>query len=119
MTILTGITEQPNQQIDLRLEGGGRAKLTLNYRVQQTGWFLDVVWLRTGGDPVSVLGLRVVTSPNLLRQYQNVFPFGLAVVTEGNAEPVTVRAFADQTSRFLLLDADGVGQIEQEVFTGL
>lgn len=119
MTIVTGITDQPNQQLDLRLADGTRAKLTLNYRVQQLGWFADLIWTKRDGTTAQVFGLRLVTSPNVLRQFRNLFPFGLAIATDANADPTSDKSFASGISRLLLLEGDDVEQIETEVYPGL
>lgn len=119
MTIVTGITEQPNQQLTLRLADGSTAKLTLNYRVQQTGWFADMVWTRTDGTTFPVYGLRVVTSPNILRQLRHVIPFGLGVASTGNVDPTSVKSFASGISKLLLLDEADIARIEAEVYPGL
>lgn len=119
MNIVTGITDQPNQQFDLQIADGSRVKVTLNFRVQQLGWFLDLVWTRTDGTTFPLYGLRVTTSPNILRQWRNLLPFGLAVITSANGEPVSVKSFSSNTSQLVLLDEADVELIESQVYTGL
>jgi hypothetical protein len=119
MTIITGITDQPNQQTTILLPDGTRVKVTLAYRVQQSGWFYDLVWTKADGSTFTLNGQRVVTSPNLLHQFRNLISFGLAVVNDKNQEPVTLKAFASGVSKVVLLSAAEVAQITAAVFPGL
>lgn len=63
-------------------------------------------------------GRRLVTTPNLLRQFQDIIPFGLAVVTQGNIEPTTQTAFSDGTVTFLLLGEEDIADIDAQIYTG-
>lgn len=119
MKLITGITEQPNQQLNLVLPDGSRVRLTLNFRVQQSGWFADLVWVKTDGTTFPITGLRVCTSPNILRKWSELLPFGLMVFTDKMTEPVTVKAFALGTSKMFLLDAADVQQVEDNIYSGL
>lgn len=119
MTIITGITDQANQQFTVRPTDGTRVRLTLNYRVQQAGWFLDLLWTKANDTTFEVLGLRVTTSPNILRKWKDILSFGLSVVTDANMEPTEVKAFSGGTTKLMLLDAAEVEEIEELVFSGL
>jgi hypothetical protein len=50
------------------------------------------------------MGQRLVTSPNILWQFRNQLPFGLAVVTTANAEPLNQTDLSDGTTIVYLLE---------------
>lgn len=57
-------------------------------------------------------GRRVVTHPNMLRQYQNIIPFGLACLTVNNREPTQIQDFASGASGLYLLSSAEVEEFE-------
>lgn len=113
MTTLTGLTSQPRQQSAFILPDGSQVSLYLEYRAQQLGWFFDLTW-----QTWTLTGLRLTTFPNVLRQWQRIFPFGLAVVGKDNADPLNITDLADGTVTLLVLDATDLATIESVAFTG-
>lgn len=118
MNIITSLTDQPNQQMTIVLPDGTSAQFTLNYRVQQAGWFYDLSW--DGMNPTFVSqGNRLVTSPNALRSYRNQINFGMLVSTMDGGEPVSVTDFTIGYSTLAILDSDDVAAFEATYFPGL
>ena len=115
MKIIQGITDAPNQQMDVLIEGGTVATLTLYYREQQQAWFYDINW---NGNFICS-GRQVVVHPNMLRQFRNLIPFGLAAFSPSNLEPLSQNAFADGTGTLVLLNATDVTNAESTFFPGL
>lgn len=113
MTIVGGITSQPKQQLSLVLEDGTTVDALLEYRPQQIGWFADF----TLGDWIA-RGVRLTSSPNLLRQYRRVIPFGLAIIMANNVDPLNVTDFSDGTATVYLLNAADVLAVEAAAFAG-
>lgn len=117
MQIITGITADPKQSISIPLPDGTAFTLNLGFYPQQSGWFYDVIY-STKTISFECDGSRLVTAPNILRQYQNIIPFGIGVVTAGSIEPTTQTAFSDGTITLLLLDLTDIAQIEYQIYTG-
>lgn len=113
MTIVNGITSQPKQQLSLVLADGSTVTALIEYRPQQIGWFGNFTW----GDWVSN-GIRLTSSPNLLRQYRQVIPFGLAIIMANNVDPLNVTDFADGSAVVYLLNEDDVLLVEETAFPG-
>jgi hypothetical protein len=113
MTILTGITSEPKQQTSFVLEDGTRVSMFLQYRPQQEGWFVD---LSRGSWTVN--GLRLTASPNLLVKWQKLVPFGLAIITANNVEPLNVADFATGVATMYLLNQDDVAAVNAGSFPG-
>ena len=90
MRLITGFTDQPNQHQTLTLLDGSKVDLTLRYKPQQTGWFFDLAYTEADGTLFQLLGARLCTFPNILRQWINLLPFGILVQATGNVEPLGI-----------------------------
>jgi hypothetical protein len=101
MKLVTGLNDQPNQQLSLVLADGTTATLTLIFKTQQAGWFFDLTW-----GNFSAFGQRLVTSPNVLRQYSGLIPFGLLVISDNELDPVNIRSFVTVSKLYLLEGVD-------------
>jgi hypothetical protein len=102
------ITSDPKQSQQLYLPDGSAISLSLEYKSQQYGWFMSISY----GDNFTVTGLRVVTSPNLLQQFKNILPFGMAVTMKGNLEPTNIQDFSSGNAKMYILTSGEVDQFE-------
>lgn len=120
MNSITGLTEQAAQTSFILLEDGSRAELTLFYRSQQLGWFYNLRWPGSPQRPIpfETNGRRLVASPNMLRQYRKLIPFGLLMFTIDNWEPMGRTCFVDGTADLILLNAAEVLEVEARGFAG-
>lgn len=110
MQQIQGITSQPNQQMTVILPDGSPLVITMLYRESQTGWyFTSLDW--NSGQWIEN-GRRIVTHPNMLRQYENQIPFGLACYTVNNREPTQLQDFLSGASSLFLLTAAEVQEVE-------
>lgn len=121
MNSITGLTTQPAQTSFILLEDGSRAKLTLFFRSQQLGWFYDLSWPGNAAIrvPFEIVGNRLVCSPNMLRQWRKLIPFGLMLYTVDSLEPMGQTCFVDGTADLILLNAADVLELEARGFPGL
>ena len=113
MKQIQGISSQPKQQFTIPLTDGTRVSAYMEYRPQQLGWFLNLTW-----QTWTLNGLRVTASPNILRQWQNVIPFGLSVLTSGNVEPLNITDFENTTAVMLLLEGSDIALVNSTAFPG-
>lgn len=118
MNTINGITNEPTQTMAVTLPDGSRVTMTLYFRPQQNGWFFDLVWpgSATVLTPFVVQNRRLVTAGNLLRQFRDIIPFGLAVFTVDNQDPITQGCLADGSTQIVLLSADDIATIEAQVY---
>jgi hypothetical protein len=65
---------------------------------------------------VIATGQRMVSSPNILRQYINKISFGIAVISPNQLEPTTQTALADGSITCYLLEGADLEAIETAVF---
>lgn len=100
------------------LADGTRVKLELFYRPQQQGWYFNLTVPQPTGDFV-VKGRRLVTSPNMLRQFRELISFGLGFVTNDNSDPTDQDIFSNGNGTLVLLNAADVAAVESIIFAPL
>jgi len=110
MKYIGNITSDPKQNIKLILDDGSRVDFTLEYRPMQEGWFYSFTW-----GTYSVNNKRLVTSPNMLRYFRNIFSFGFACITTDGAEPIYQDDFVNGRAQFYLLNAEDVLAAEVKI----
>lgn len=113
MKIITGITNQAKQTLTITLADGSSVAMSLEYRPQQLGWFANFQlgsWV--------VLGLRLTASPNILSKWQLLVPFGIAILTRNNVEPLNANDFVNGTATVYLLDQADIQSVNALSFNG-
>lgn len=110
---LTGFTDQPKQETNFVLADGSRVYMYLEYKPNQQGWFFSLTH-----DDFILDGIRLVPSPNILRQWKDVQNFGLLVTTSDNGEPYRQSAFVDGYLEVYLIDANELEEIDSLAFPG-
>lgn len=99
MLSIQGISADPKQKFNLILPDGSQFQMEIYYRAQQFGWFITKL---VYGDFV-LNELRITNNPNMLYQWQNLIPFGLACFTLSNREPTQVQDFDSGDSNLYVL----------------
>jgi hypothetical protein len=119
MNIVNGITADAAQTIAIVLPDGSAVTLTLYFRPAQHGWFFDMAWpgSSAAATPFTSLGRRLVASANLLHQFKDLVPFGIACFSVDGLDPSSLTAFTDGTANIVLLGSDDVASIEAQIFT--
>jgi hypothetical protein len=108
------ITSDPYQKQTLVLTDKTKVKLTLYYMPMQYGWFIkELVY-----ESFTLNNYRVCNSLNLLHQFRNKLPFGLACISNQNREPMFVQDFSSGFSNLYLLTSDEVEQVNQVILNG-
>jgi hypothetical protein len=106
MYLIQQITDDPLQKQTLILPNGISLSLTISFAPMQYCWF--VVSLVYGSFTLN--GLQITNSPNMLHQFKNQIPFGLACFSTNNREPSQQEDFASGASQLYLLSAAEVAQ---------
>lgn len=109
MNQILQVTQDFRQTRTLVLGDGTQLTFSLYFVPMQQCWVIpEIVY----GD-FRLTNIKVVNSPNLLHQWRNQIPFGLACFTIGNREPSLQEDFSSNNSRlFLLPNADVVAFTE-------
>lgn len=104
MYLVQQITTDPLQEQTLVLPDGSPVFLQIYFRPMQYGWFInELTW-----GSFTIKGLRITNSPNMLHQFKNQIPFGLACFSNANREPMLQEDFSTSASKLYLLDEDEV-----------
>ena len=80
--------------------------MNLVYKPLQIGWFCSVTYL-----DFKVTNLRVGNSLNILTQFKNLIPFGLACFTNQGQDPLFQQDFLAGNATLCLLDAADVAAV--------
>lgn len=108
MFLVNRITSEPKQKQTLVFPDGTNMTLTMEYRSQQQGWFITSLIYGA----FEIHGIRLCTSPNLLRQYKNQIPFGVACQVAGSFEPSLLDDFSQGRASLYILTTAEVAQYE-------
>ena len=100
---IEGFTSSPKQEKTIILPDDTEFTILLRFVDSQFGWFIDDI---TYAD-FNVKGIKIVRSLNLLDQWRNVIPFGIACLSSEEREPYFIEDFErDFCSLFLLINND-------------
>lgn len=98
------ITNDSLQKQALALDDGSLVNITMYYIPLQIGWFIREL---SYGDFITH-NIRITNSPNILYQFRNQLPFGLACSTDSNREPTQQQDFSTGAAKLFLLEQSEV-----------
>lgn len=110
MKLITLIGDENNQKMKIGIGDGTYFEMILIYKTQQIGWFASITY---GAKTIN--NIRIVTSGNMLHQWKNIFPFGLAVTVEGDQEPTLLQDFKSGRAKIYVLTRDEVSNYSEVV----
>lgn len=102
MKIIEGITDSALQENTVTLDDGTNFTFVLKFVPMQYGWFFESLIY----EDFVLNGFRVCNSPNILHQFRNELPFGIACISENDREPSLQNDFVSGQSKFYLLDEE-------------
>lgn len=106
MLAIQQITRQSRQKMTLILPDGSQIQMEIYFMPLQQGWFIVKMIY---GDFV-LQNIRITVSPNMLHQFKNQIPFGLACFSPDNREPTLQDDFLTGAASLYVLTADEVNQ---------
>ncbi len=110
MKQINSFTQGSAQNLTMILDGGSKITFSISYFPNQSGWFYSFTY----GD-FTVNNRRLVTSPNMIRQFRGFLPFGFAVTCRDGNEPVFIDDFVSGRVQFYLLDQADVAAVEAQI----
>lgn len=111
MIEITSLTGYPNQIHTLLLENRESADFRLYYLGRQRSWYYDITY-----NNITIKGSKVVLTPNSLRQFKNIFPFGITFYADDFVEPFKQDDFVTGRIRMGVLNQSEVQEIETEIY---
>ncbi len=110
MQQLNNLTNDANQLMTFTLTDGSDLKLVFIYRPAIQRWSLNVSHAL-----LTLNGVNLCLGPNILRQWRNIVPFGLAVLSKDGLDPVDISDFQTGRITVYVLTPEEVQQVENEV----
>lgn len=111
MQVITSLTSHPNQMHRLVLENNETADFHLYYSARMQSWFYDIDYKK-----LTINGIKVVLTPNSLRQYRNIIPFGISFMTDSEVEPFERECFTSGRVQMGILNAEEIKQVEVNIY---
>ena len=105
MNQILQISDDPVQRKKIILPDGSSMSLLLKFVPMQYGWFIDELVYGS----FTIQGIRVCNSFNILHQFKNKIPFGIACITTGR-EPTHREDFSSGTSKLYIISSSEVKQ---------
>lgn len=110
MRRIDNLTDNANQDLKIVLDDGTIINLAFRFYANQLGWFYDVAYQGWSSN-----GRRLVMSPNMLRQFRDIIPFGLACTTIDGYEPFDVIDFRSGRVSLFVLNQEDVAFVEANI----
>jgi hypothetical protein len=114
MQLIQQITSDSFQEQTIILPDGSSFVFQLYFMPMQYAWIITLLTYKT----FTLTGFRVVNSPNMLQQYRNQIPFGLACFSIGSREPTQQQDFSSGASQIWLLSAAEVAAYQAFLVSG-
>lgn len=111
MKQITTLTNSPKQRHQLVLDNNETVEFLLYYSARQQAWYFDFTY-----KDLTVNCSKAVLSPNSLRQFRKIIPFGIAFVADGYVEPFRLDEFSSGRVKMYVLNAADVENVEQEIY---
>jgi hypothetical protein len=89
MRTITNLQAAGQQTFKTPIEAGGQAEITLIYGPITRMWYANIKY-----GTCTINGVRLARSVNVMHQYRNACPFGIAVITRDEAEPFLINDFS-------------------------
>jgi hypothetical protein len=106
MRQITTINDYPKQSFFITIENYESAEVLLEFKPLQQGWFINLTW-----GTVGIKQMRVVAGPNILSQFSNVLPFGIAISGVDDIDPFAIDAWLTGW-KFYVLDQNDLAEVE-------
>lgn len=124
MNQINNLTDQADQLTRLILADGSLVNVELIFTAATARWIMNVTWPAPPAGSITLPegtfqanGIGIAVMPNLLRQWREVIPFGIACLTTDGADPVNVDDFITGRAQLYLLSETDVAAVETGVFT--
>lgn len=101
MRYINRITDTAQQRIALTGNAGQRIIMDLRYMPTQQMWMADFTY-----NDFVAKGVKITQSPNILRCFKNIIPFGIICTTNHGLDPYRIDDFSIGSSQLFLQDRE-------------
>ena len=109
MNLINQVTSDSRQRQSIPLDDGTTFEFAIYFMPMQLGWFIEELIY---GDFV-LKSVRISNSPNMLHQFKNKLPFGLACISIDDREPSQQEDFSSGASKLYVLSPEEVTAYEE------
>lgn len=113
MYLVQNISENARQRQTLILQDGSQVTIEIQFREMQYGWFINELTYGT----FTLKGVRITTNPDIIYQFRNQLPFGLACFTKDGNDPTQIQDFASEYAQLFVLSQEEVATLA-ELYSG-
>ena len=114
MKQITEITNDYKQQLAPTLEDNSVFNFELKYKVQEEAWLYSIVYKN-----LVIKNSKLVLSSNLLSQWKNILPFGLACISNDekskNSDPFLLNDFSSGRVQIFILTKSEAEELENSI----
>lgn len=110
-SIIDNLTSFADQTTTVQLQDGTTFDMELIYQGATQRWVMSISY-----GTLTINGINLCCYPNVLRQWKNLLPFGLACVTPNLTDPFDINDFANSRAVLYVLSQDEVNAVESTVF---
>jgi hypothetical protein len=114
MVLIDNLNDSANQSTALQMPDGSAGTLNLVYRGSIQRWTFD--FIHAAFPNGAIRGQMLCVHPNILRNFKNIIPFGLTIVSANGNDPVSVEDFATGNISIYLLSAADVAAVENTFY---
>lgn len=107
MIEITEITNDAKQKLNFVGENGEKIVFTLDYQPFQQNWIFSLTYL-----DFFVSGCSLKNSANILKQYDNILPFGISCSVRDGTDPYYIDDFTTGRVKITLLTASEAEEIK-------
>lgn len=111
MKNITSITSSARQTMTLVLDNNESINFSIYFSPRMQSWFFDFTYKE-----LTVNCSKVVLTPNALRQFRKIIPFGIGFSAESFVDPFQITDFSSGRVNMYLLNKEEVEQVESEIF---
>lgn len=108
MLLIKNITSFPSQKMFLTLPDQSQVELTLYYMPIQQCWMIESLIY----GEIIINGIKITNNINILHQWKNILPFGIACYSETGREPSFVEDFESEFSKLYILTEEDILELE-------
>lgn len=111
MQEITTLTKSPRQRWTLVLDNNETAEFYLYYLSRMQAWYYDLEYKN-----FVIKCSKCVLTPNSLRSFRRILPFGIAFLSDDVLDPFQDDDFATGRVKMYLLSKDEVNDIEKTIY---
>ena len=109
---INGLTDNSLQKLKLDVPNNeGEITIVLKFLPTQSAWYMDYTYR----DIISYNN-KLSLSPNILREFRNIIPFGIAVEASDSIPPMEITAFSSGRVTLNILDKEYVDNLERGLY---